>query len=78
MEFYEDLVKQEKDLLKHHKSSFKNIVKQNSIRMGSDTVYSQFNATLTPYPWFESQPENIKVLLYEYYVYKINHKEQEK
>lgn len=46
--------------------------------MGSDTVYSQFNATLTPYPWFESQPENIKVLLYEYYVYKINHKEQEK
>ena len=46
--------------------------------MGSETVYSQFNATLTPYTWFEQQPENIKVLLYEYYVYKINHKELEK
>ena len=39
LEFYEDLVRQEKDLLKHHKSGFKQLVKQKSIRMGSDVSF---------------------------------------
>lgn len=37
-EFFEDFVRQEKDLLKNHKSTFKQLVKQNSIRMGSDVT----------------------------------------
>ncbi len=75
LEYYEDLVKEEKDLLKHHKSSFKNMVKQNSIRMGSDTQFTQFDTSLSAHAWFSEQPQNIKILLYEYYVYKIKHKE---
>ena len=39
LEYYEDMVKQEKDQLKHHKSNFKTLVKQNSIRMGSDISF---------------------------------------
>ena len=33
---------------------------------------------LTAHEWYSAQPGNIKVLLFEYYVYKIRHKETEK
>ena len=77
-EFFEDYVRQEKDLLKHHKSSFKQLVKHNCIRLGSDVAFENFKAALERHEWYLEQPDNIKVLLYEYYVYKIKHKEQER
>lgn len=78
LEFFEDFVREEKDSLKHHKSNFKQLVKQNCIRMGSDVTFAQFEANLATFEWYSGQPKEIKVLLYEYYVYKIRHKEIEK
>lgn len=45
-------MRQEKDLLKNHKSQFKQLVKQNSIRMGSDVTLAQFKDVLEKYEWF--------------------------
>lgn len=33
---------------------------------------------LQGFEWFADQPANIKVLLFEYYVFKIRHKEQDR
>lgn len=71
-------MRQEKDVLKSHKSNFKQLIKQNSIRMGSDVTFSQFEGVLQAHEWYTQQPQNIKVLLFEYYVFKIKHKEQER
>ena len=65
-------------MLKNHKSSFKQLVKKNSIRMGSDVSQAHFEGALESFEWFTSQPSNIKVLLFEYYIFKIRHKEQER
>jgi len=45
-------VRQEKELLKNHKSTFKQLVKQNSIRMGSDVTLAQFDGVLQGHEWF--------------------------
>ena len=52
LEFFEDFVRQEKDLLKHHKSNFKQLVKHNSIRMGSDVTFAQFETVLQTHEWY--------------------------
>ena len=72
------MVRQEKDPLKHHKRNFKSLVKQNSIHLKSDVSFESFQQVLSAHDWFSQQPDNIKVLLFEYYVYKIRHKEIEK
>lgn len=53
-EYYEDMVRQEKDLLKHHKSNFKSLVKKNSIRMSSDVSYEAFSTVLETHEWYAS------------------------
>lgn len=72
------MVRDEKMILNNHKSNFKQLVKQNSIRMGSDVTYDYFDTILGTYEWYNQQTKQVKVLLYEYYVYKIRHKEIEK
>lgn len=46
--------------------------------MGSDITFAQFEANLATFGWYQEQSKEVKVLLYEYYVYKIRHKEIEK
>ena len=52
LDYFEDFVRQEKDLLKHHKSNFKQLVKHNSIRMGSDVKFGEFEAVLQTHEWY--------------------------
>ena len=46
--------------------------------MSSDVSFESFQQVLSTHDWYSQQPDNIKVLLFEYYVYKIRHKELEK
>ena len=46
--------------------------------MNSSVSYDQFETVLETHDWYVEQPDNIKVLLFEYYVYKIKNKEVEK
>ena len=55
LEFFEDFIKEEKDVLKLHKSDFKQLVKQNSIRMGSDVTFSQFETVISSFSWYQEQ-----------------------
>lgn len=71
-------MKKEKDFLKVHKTAFKSLVKQNGIRLGSDVTITHFNEIFNVHQTYATLDESIKVLLYEYYIYKIKHKEMEK
>ena len=46
--------------------------------MGSDISFDQFETVLEGHNWFVTQPEIVKVLLFEYYVFKIKEKELKK
>ena len=65
-------------MLKLHKSSFKSLVKQNGIRLGSDVSQGHFEDVFNPHNSFAELPVEVKILLYEYYIHKIKHKEIEK
>ena len=51
-EYYEDMVREEKEQLKLHKSDFKQLLKSNGIRLGSSVTFDRFETTLTAYQWY--------------------------
>jgi regulatory protein YycH of two-component signal transduction system YycFG len=61
------MVKEEKDVLKEHKSAFKTLIKSNGIRFPSDVPYSAFCARLEVFDSFKNLSMRVKVLLHEYY-----------
>jgi len=77
-EYFEDYVKEEKDLLKEHKSAFKQLIKSNGIRFPSDVTFPTFSARLEVFDSFKDLSTRVKILLHEYYQYKIGLKEREK
>jgi hypothetical protein len=66
-EYFEDLAKEEKDVLKEHKSAFKQLIKSNGIRFPSDVTFSAFNCRLEVFDSFKDLSTRVKILLHEYY-----------
>lgn len=66
-EYFEDFAKEEKDLLKEHKSAFKQLIKSNGIRFPSDVTFPTFNARLEVFDSFKDLSTKVKILLHEYY-----------
>jgi len=75
---FDDLCKIEKELLKQHKSTFKSLIKNNNIRFDKDVKFTEFDEFLTKYPQYTELDDQAKMLLHEYYLYKVAQKEQEK
>ena len=69
---------EEKENLKEYKRSFKQLIKSNGIRFASDVPFPSFNTRLEAYDSYKDLNTKTKVLLHEYYQYKIGLKEKEK
>ena len=67
-ELFEDILKEEKDLLKKHKAEFKKTVKTNNIRFAIDVPFDEFSLGMSQYDFFKTLTEPIaQILLHEYY-----------
>jgi len=66
-EIYEDLQKEEKELLKKHKSDFKTLVKTKGIRLPANVTTDQFEQSLGQYEQYKDLDTRVKCLLHEYY-----------
>ena len=77
-EYFEDMCKEEKENLRVYKSAFKQLIKSNGIRFSSDVPFSSFNGRLEAFDSYKDLNTKTKILLHEYYQYKIGLKEKEK
>jgi len=66
-EYFEDFAKEEKDVLKEHKSAFKQLIKSNGIRFPSDVSFLAFDGRLEGFDSYKELSSRVKILLHEYY-----------
>lgn len=72
------MCKEEKENLRIYKSPFKQLIKSNGIRFSSDVTFPSFNTRLEAFESYRDLNTKTKILLHEYYQYKIGLKEKEK
>lgn len=73
-EIYRDFQEKEKQIFNDHKIAFKNLLKTRSVRLGAEISKDDFNKNLSEHPEYTSLPEDIKDLLYLYYINKVKPK----
>lgn len=73
-----DIFKDVQDILRDkfnvHKVAFKSLLKTKSIKLGTDISKEDFNKNLNEHIEYSPLPPDIKDLLYDYYIFKVNQK----
>jgi len=75
-EIFEDLMEEEREVLKKLKPMLKSLVKGNGVRF-SDSEFTTFDSTLSTYEEYVLLSDMEKILLHEYYLEKLRQKEVE-
>ncbi|CAI2368037.1 unnamed protein product [Moneuplotes crassus] len=73
--FY-DYIDIEKEKFNEHKTKFKNLLKTKSVRLGADISQEDFHKNLSEHTEYLEFPEDIRNLLYDYYINKVKPKSQ--
>ena len=73
-EIFEDIINEEKEVLRKVKPLFKSLVKDNGIRF-ANTSYATFDQTLQNFPEYLQMSAVEKTLVHEYYLEKVKQKE---
>ena len=73
--FY-DFLDIEKGKFNVHKVRFKKLLKTKSVKLGADISREDFNKNLEEHPEYLEFPEDIRTLLYEYYINKVKPKSE--
>ena len=74
-DLFDELCREEKDLLKKHKDQFKSVVKQKQVRFPVTITFEDFQTEISIF-YQETSPTqlttHVQHLLHEYYIYKVN------
>lgn len=77
-EFFDEVIKKEKETLEKYKDEFKHLIKGNGIRFPLTIEFEAFDLALQKYDFYAGLELNTRRMLHEYYIYKVQSKEQEK
>jgi len=77
-ELFDDLVKEEKEILEKYKPPFKSLIKSKGIKFPHDVEFAVFDTRLSQHAEYGSLGPRARVILHEYYLHKVRQKEQEK
>jgi pre-mRNA-processing factor 40 len=72
VDIFTDYLKQLKERFQDFKIKFKTLLKTKSVRLGADITKEDFTKNLSAHEEYISLPEDIKDLLYDYYIYKVS------
>lgn len=74
VDIFYDYLEEQKQRFQEHKTKFKTLLKTKSVRLGADISKEDFNKNLEAHEEYATLPEDVKELLYDYYIYKVGHK----
>ena len=72
VDIFNDFLKQQKERFQEHKTKFKTLLKTKSVKLGADISKEDSSNNLSAHEEYASLPEDIKDLLYDYYIYKVS------